>query len=254
MDSTSKTFTTNSVLKRFTLTGEDFLKQHPNIHAIIAGIIVFREPLDRVTSAQGPRSNIEEKGSDGEYKSHYRGKLSYPKGSTPSILLVRRAATDSWPLLWESPGGTVDPEDESIIHTAARELHEEANLLVKHFYCTIGLGVDHADDISQFPVSTPEVASKQAQNRSWMEDDLCVFKETGDTWAKVTFLVDAQNTDDVRVRADEHAEWRWATEEEVRRGSFADGAPLDFVSDGVWSTLLEAFRVRRQILASPSEE
>ena len=37
------------------------------------------------------------------------------------------------PLKWEVPGGAVDLEDETIRNSAARELWEEAGLVVRHF-------------------------------------------------------------------------------------------------------------------------
>lgn len=44
------------------------------------------------------------------------------------LLLVQRAPHDSYPLLWEVPGGAIDAEDESVLHGLARELWEETGL------------------------------------------------------------------------------------------------------------------------------
>src|SRR4051812_17959118 len=44
------------------------------------------------------------------------------------LLLLQRAAHDSMPLRWEVPGGACDLEDETILHSVARELWEESGL------------------------------------------------------------------------------------------------------------------------------
>lgn len=45
-----------------------------------------------------------------------------------AILLLRRSASDTMPLRWEIPGGTVDTQDPSLLHGLTRELYEEAGL------------------------------------------------------------------------------------------------------------------------------
>ncbi|KAG9244860.1 hypothetical protein BJ878DRAFT_420486, partial [Calycina marina] len=49
------------------------------------------------------------------------------------ILLIKRASTDYSPDLWEPPGGSVDAEDESILHAVVREVWEETGLRVESF-------------------------------------------------------------------------------------------------------------------------
>jgi 8-oxo-dGTP pyrophosphatase MutT (NUDIX family) len=45
------------------------------------------------------------------------------------VLVLRRGPTDPWkPGHWNFPGGRADPEDASAVHTAARELAEEAGI------------------------------------------------------------------------------------------------------------------------------
>lgn len=48
------------------------------------------------------------------------------------ILVVRRAANDSYPGMWEFPGGGVD-EDETVIQAIRRETKEETNLDLEEF-------------------------------------------------------------------------------------------------------------------------
>ncbi|PNP48990.1 hypothetical protein THARTR1_10241 [Trichoderma harzianum] len=47
------------------------------------------------------------------------------------VLLVQRAAHDSMPNLWETPGGAVDAGDSSILAGCAREVKEEAGLVAR---------------------------------------------------------------------------------------------------------------------------
>ncbi|RFU81500.1 nudix domain, partial [Trichoderma arundinaceum] len=47
------------------------------------------------------------------------------------VLLVQRAAHDSMPNLWETPGGAVDAGDPTILHGCARELREEVGLVAR---------------------------------------------------------------------------------------------------------------------------
>lgn len=42
-----------------------------------------------------------------------------------NVLLVQRAAKDTFPNLWEIPGGMVDIKDNTILHGVVRELLEE---------------------------------------------------------------------------------------------------------------------------------
>lgn len=46
------------------------------------------------------------------------------------VLLLQRAAHDFAPLLWEVPGGTWEPEDQTIETTVRRELTEETGLTI----------------------------------------------------------------------------------------------------------------------------
>lgn len=58
------------------------------------------------------------------------------------ILLIQRAAHDSWPGRWEVPGGACDPEDPSILYSVARELWEEAGLKATRIGPLVG-GTNH---------------------------------------------------------------------------------------------------------------
>ncbi|KAH7000194.1 NUDIX hydrolase domain-like protein [Ilyonectria destructans] len=157
------------------------------------------------------------------------------------ILLLRRAPTDSWPLKWEVPGGSVDATDASFVAAAVRELWEESGLRATHVKAAVRL-------LSEVEAGAPEPEPKtraagDGEVDLQMKGDVCLFRETGNVWAKLTAWVDVETCEAVVVRADEHAEWAWITQEEARLRKFADGRELDFVSEGVRRTVLEGFRL-----------
>ncbi|KPM35704.1 hypothetical protein AK830_g10855 [Neonectria ditissima] len=154
------------------------------------------------------------------------------------LLLLRRAPTDSWPLRWEVPGGCVDATDASLVAAAVRELWEETGLRATAVRAAVRL-VPADDD--GLPASEEE-----GEVDLHVKDDLCLFRETGSVWAKLTAWVDVESCDAVVVRDDEHAEWAWVTEEEARLRRFADGRELEFVSEGVRRTVLEGFRLWKE--------
>ncbi|KAK7924344.1 hypothetical protein PG985_006398 [Apiospora marii] len=150
---------------------------------------------------------------------------------TPRVLLVQRALTDSWPGIWEAPGGTCDETDTSLIAALARELREETGLEAR-----AALGLVHIDRVR------------------------------GGHLTKVTFLADVENPQQVKEKEGEHlsspspslSSWNglvkldpaehsafvWATEEEVRQDIVQGGQRL------VWprnsrdkATVLEGFRM-----------
>ncbi|KAJ4368572.1 hypothetical protein N0V86_009479 [Didymella sp. IMI 355093] len=131
----------------------------------------------------------------------------------PRILLLQRAASDSYPGKWEPPGGAVDDEDLSILHGAARELWEEAGLRAAH----VG-----------GPVGEPHLFRRS----------------NGDMICQFSFAVHVLSEEDAalttKLDPNEHQQYVWATEEEVRAGR-AGIVDLEFVRGDVKSTVLLAF-------------
>ncbi|KUI65029.1 MutT-like protein [Cytospora mali] len=100
------------------------------------------------------------------------------------ILLVQRASHDSMPNRWEIPGGAVD-DGETILNGLAREVWEESGLKVKNM----------------------EAAVWEGQ----------MFRTTrGKRVCKFTFVVEAENSGEVKLDPNEHQDHVWATEEECR--------------------------------------
>ncbi|TFA99415.1 hypothetical protein CCMA1212_008679 [Trichoderma ghanense] len=204
-----------------------------------------------------------------------------PPPSPPQILLLRRSPTDSYPLKWETPGGSVDPADPSLLSAAARELHEEARLSNPRFHALVGmarsLNAREAARMGEWGIPPEEEDAKDVLllllplplqegmsgggGGGGLEVKVTTFLETGNVWGKMNLIatVDEDDCEGVVTDPEEHCEWGWFTEEEVRRGRARrvdDGEDgegreremvLEFTSQAVWGSILESFRVGREL-------
>lgn len=187
-----------------------FLDKYPHIHRLMASCMVFRtEPCLQV-------------------------------------LLLLRAAHDSYALHWEVPGGGVDPTDSTIIAGAVRELHEETGLTVTHVHDIVTL--TPYEPLSSDLKSRLSLSPHDEQNTIDADGLVVSFMETTKRWGKATVLVDVEDASDVKICDDEHAAFTWVTEEEVRSMQFSNGQPLKMVSDGVRRTILHGFQLKQRVL------
>ncbi|KAF1930528.1 uncharacterized protein M421DRAFT_376172 [Didymella exigua CBS 183.55] len=133
--------------------------------------------------------------------------------SKPRVLLLQRAASDSYPGKWEPPGGAVDDDDLSILHAAVRELWEEAGLQAAYM---------------GGPVGEPHFFARSNG------DKVCCFSFAAyvpsEGGAILTTKLDPK----------EHQNYVWATEEEVKAGQVG-AVDLEFVREEVQRTVLLAF-------------
>ncbi|OAA40998.1 NUDIX domain protein [Metarhizium rileyi] len=137
------------------------------------------------------------------------------------ILLVQRTSHDSMPDLWEVPGGAVDPEDATILHGCARELWEEAGLMARR----MGALVTEGPGTEMFQEFRNSTRSKLI--------------------GKFQFEVEVDEGQAVRLDANEHQDFAWATEEEVVREEVG-GKKTPFTKKSTKDVILEAFRLRRR--------
>lgn len=135
------------------------------------------------------------------------------------VLLVQRAAHDSMPNLWETPGGGVDAEDASILHGCARELREEVGLVARRMKRLVTEGGE------KWSVFTNRSGTKV----------IC----------GVGFEVEVEDGE-VVLDENEHQAWVWAEEEEVRGERMRDGRAVPLTGGMMRRKLLEAFRLRRE--------
>ncbi|KAF6814235.1 hypothetical protein CMUS01_12679 [Colletotrichum musicola] len=205
---------TDTSLSDFLVSPAELLAKRPDIHNIIGGALVFRQRPDN---------------SSGE-----------PVYET---LLLKRAASDSFPLRWEVPGGTADLQvDETIIAVAARELFEETRLQARKAVCAVGLGQSG---------NGSSIGSAAADGGVAMDEELevCLLPVDGLIWAIAVFIVEvADTTTEIVLQDEEHEDWAWVTEAEVERRKFhgqSDGS-LECVTEAMRMIVLEGFRLRRE--------
>ncbi|KAM3506604.1 hypothetical protein MY10362_002258 [Beauveria mimosiformis] len=225
-------YTFDSSLASFNISKAAFIAAHPPIARVMAGAMVFR-PNPSPSSSSSSSSS-----------------------SPPQTLLLCRAATDSYPLKWEIPGGSVDAGDATILDAVARELWEETGLTAAHMVAPIVMVPEEQQPLTEATRAGLGI-QPQDEGLGVHADGLTVtFEETGRLWGKVTALVTVRGGDaDVVLRDEEHGEAAWVTEEDVQRGELPEGdgtrerRRMDFVSDGVRRAILDGFRVYEKSLA-----
>jgi len=176
-------YTYQPSLKPFDIPVKAYLDQHPEYDAIAGGALIF-DPQGR-------------------------------------LLIMQRAAHDSMPNRWETPGGAIDFDDVSILHGVAREVFEEAGLRTSKVLRQIGPGDGHT-----------------------------VFSSTkGLKICKFTFEVEVESTLVVKLDPEEHQDFLWVTEEECRKHRVErEGEVVEFLftRQGQEDTILEGFRLRKE--------
>ncbi|KAK1467378.1 NUDIX domain-containing protein [Colletotrichum melonis] len=149
--------------------------------------------------------------------------------STNKILLLQRAAHDSMPLRWETPGGAADPEDVSLFAACARELWEEAGLEAVEIVRIVSEG-EGKDPGSVFT------------NRTGTR-----------VFCRFAFEITVRDDDDggrgveemVRIDPEEHCDFVWASEEEVRRERVGE-REIPITNGQMARLILDGFRRRRE--------
>lgn len=151
------------------------------------------------------------------------GALVIHDSPEPRILLIQRSASDSMPNLWEIPGGGCDDEDPTILRSVARELREEAGLIA----ASVG----------------PRVG-----------DDHLFQTRSGKAVCKFNFQVktkkDEEGMDKVKLEPEEHQNYVWATEEEVKAHKSGD-IELRITTKEQEAVILEAFDKVKTMKADP---
>lgn len=104
--------------------------------------------------------------------------------SKPQILLVRRSPDeDSFPNIWEIPGGHVEP-GETVLQSLQRETFEETGLVIE------------------------KVVGEVAR----MEWEL---EKSGEKKVKFNYAVPVQEPNHILLNPEEHTEWMWVGEEQI---------------------------------------
>lgn len=154
------------------------------------------------------------------------------------ILLLQRAAHDSMPGQWECPGGAVDPEDATILDAAMRELWEEAGLRGKR--------------VVRF---VEEAGVQDQEGGERLEERGLVFSFVNRSgvfrrFYRVAFEVEVEGGEGgrpvVRLDPEEHQDYLWVGEEQVRSGRVGGRDILLTAGGKTERMVLEAMRVRRE--------
>ncbi|KAK2592536.1 hypothetical protein QQS21_009751 [Conoideocrella luteorostrata] len=162
--------------------------------------------------------------------------------SSNRILLVQRTARDTMPNLWEFPGGGVDLDDPTVLYGCARELWEETGLKVKYMKRLVTKG------------PTPELArvitKGQGPTLAQVITTRREKKEIGKFVFEVEVEVNVQADQKVRLDSNEHQDFVWATEAEVKDEKVALGGTeykaISFTVEATKSFILEGFRLRQE--------
>ena len=137
------------------------------------------------------------------------------------VLVVQRAAHDSMQNKWEIPGGAADDEDPTLFHGAARELWEETGLIAKRF----------THIVSEGPGTEPGQVFPNSTHTK--------------TWCRFSFIVEAESCEDVKLNSNEHQDYTWATEDQIRTQKIGE-RELPITRVAMQSLILEAFRLRKE--------
>jgi 8-oxo-dGTP pyrophosphatase MutT (NUDIX family) len=184
---TIKPFEISEELACFNISKEEYLEENKDLQFLAAGSLVFH----------GDR-----------------------------LLLVQRAVKEkTFRNRWEIPGGKCDDDDETILHSAARELLEETGLHVARFKHQVG-------ENTRFQTGPP------ANPRFWQKFSFVVdVEEAGPDPNKPKMV-------DVKLDPVEHQRFLWVTQEEVKKAKSQD-TELRFTSYEQKVLMLEAFKRRK---------
>ncbi|KAI4204794.1 MAG: hypothetical protein LQ350_000860 [Teloschistes chrysophthalmus] len=176
-------------LTAFTVNVPTFLANNPRYNRLACSAFIFATP------PSSPSTTLQQE---------------------PHLLLIHRSAHDShFPSFWETPGGTAETTDPTVLHSLAREVYEETGLRVTRFLAQVGNGSDF------------------------------LHCEPGDSMVyyglKLSFVVEVAEVDEnggnggegkglegipVRLDPEEHQGFVWAREEEVREGFMEVGKEI----------------------------
>lgn len=191
----------------------DFALAHPKYKFFVIAGFVFAH--------RSHNQHLPDSASDYATKKHISSSMSGAEKTTHLMLIIQRALNDSFGGYWDFPGGSLEPEDQTLLDGVAREVFEET-----------GLHVSKIRDLVRVD--------------EWIEP-----KSLG-VAGKWSFVVDVHEAADTveweeKIRLDpmEHVNWLWVDEEEIAesaRPRNSGSVPYAFV--GVQGeTAWEAFKV-----------
>ncbi|KAL6232465.1 hypothetical protein BDW75DRAFT_19418 [Aspergillus navahoensis] len=216
-------------LKDFAVPFPDFRAANPQYVHFVGGGLIFSRTATKSDNKEGSEKEV--------------GPLR--------VLLLQRSFEDSYGGQWEGPGGSCDPEDESILDGVAREVLEESGLHVSRFVELAGKEEwvkqrpDQVELVAKFTfiVEVHEAkAVTSASANSEKDAGLPAGKLDDGT---VSPMLERRWEEMVKLDPAEHRDFEWVTEEEVREcEENVAGKYRSFADMG--KTILEAFRILRE--------
>ncbi|KAL8932443.1 MAG: hypothetical protein Q9211_006309 [Gyalolechia sp. 1 TL-2023] len=201
-------------LRCYTIPLHSFLARNPNYHRVVCSALIFAPP----TASHAHSSSAQD----------------------CRLLLVKRSAAEvAFPNLWEIPGGSVDQEDPTILHSLAREVFEETGLRLTRVVRQAGQGIEWTEN-------------KNGKECKWLK---LTFEIEVAEIGSSTIPVDEGNVEKylesipVELDPEEHQEYAWATEKEIRE-SLDEGKGREIGWKELAALMLQAFAVGRM---SPEE-
>lgn len=141
------------------------------------------------------------------------------------LLLLQRAATDSYPNAWEFPGGSAESSDPSILHSVARETFEETGLRLTRFVRQVGNG-------------TRWTTRTKSANQTWLK---LVFEiEVVELHGTMAGMAGEDNLAPVTLDPEEHQKYAWVTEAEIQQCTTTSG-PYPTMTEEQRQVMLQAF-------------
>ncbi|KAL4973102.1 NUDIX hydrolase domain-like protein [Aspergillus desertorum] len=160
------------------------------------------------------------------------------------VLLLQRSFEDSYGGQWEGPGGSCDPEDESILDGVAREVFEESGLHVSRFVELAGKEEwvkqrpDGVKLVAKFTFIVEVHEAKAATSASEGREEVAGLPADKLDDGTVAPGLKRRWEEMVKLDPAEHRDFTWATEEDVA------GNYKSFANTG--KTILDAFRMLRE--------
>jgi 8-oxo-dGTP pyrophosphatase MutT (NUDIX family) len=251
-------FTFDSSVAAFDVPSQTYRLAHEDVEAIASGALVFRRVLksrpvlavpvaesragidnaSTEAAATEPGTTLQNKDStdEGRMTNAHKSKSGDGNEVQDVILLVQRAAHDSMPLLWETPGGAVDHDDPTVLYGMARELREEAGLKASHVVAQAGQGY------AFFTRRGPRVHKFSFEVEVEIKDEPALGSEAAAQIGKGEEVLPTVTL------SDEHEGYMWATEEECLAHKVGD-VDFKFTHRDQEGTILDGFRARKERLA-----
>ncbi|GIC88720.1 uncharacterized protein Aud_005118 [Aspergillus udagawae] len=134
------------------------------------------------------------------------------------VLLLRRASHGTDPGLWDLPGGTVEPTDSTVYDALKRKIQEKSGLRLLRINRALGLRAQMRTEQAKC-VAFPYIVCVSEIEVSRFPDEPPLGGKCDES---------------VRINAEKHQDFAWATEDQVRRDAY-------LMLGDQKATILEAF-------------